>query len=334
METIYFLGIDVSKKKLDTALTVNGKNFHFDQAGNNPSDVRHYFKELRKKIASFGNLIVCIEHTGIYSQPLLDVIVKLKIQVCVEPAQRIKLSQGMTRGKNDQVDAKRIAHYAYKNYKELVFWNPQRESIQQLKALLVLRERMINVKTQLEVPLSECEEFVDSTIQKTLIRHCKKSLRVMRSEIKDLEKSIDQLIDKDQSLAHQFTLATSVPGIGKITAANVIISTGEFKQIVEAKQFACYSGIAPFEHTSGSSIRGQTRVSKIANMRIKKLLHLAAMSAIQSDEELRSYYLRKVEGGKNKMSVLNAVRNKLISRVFACIKNDHIYQKKYQNELA
>ena len=68
----------------------------------------------------------------------------------------------------------------------------------------------------------------------------------------------------------------------------------------------------------------------MANMTIKKLLHLAAMSAIQYDDEIKLYYNRKVAEGKNKMSVINAVRNKLISRVFACVNNKRPYQKIYK----
>ena len=104
--------------------------------------------------------------------------------------------------------------------------------------------------------------------------------------------------------------------------------------IPEAKKFACYVGVAPFEHTSGTSVRGKTKVSKMANMTLKKLLHMAAMSAIQCNEELKVFYQRKVAEGKNKMSVINAVRNKLISRVFACIKHRRRYQKDYQHALA
>ena len=69
-------------------------------------------------------------------------------------------------------------------------------------------------------------------------------------------------------------------------------------------------------------------------MNLKKLLHLAALSAIQCSEELKTFYNRKTQEGKNKMSVINAVRNKLISRVFACIKDKRMYQKIYQHALA
>ena len=334
METVYFLGIDISKKKFDAALTVNGKDFHEVQVENTAKSIRSFFRTLKKQLSSLEKIIVCLEHTGIYSQPLLDFLVNCKIRVCVEPALQIKQSQGMTRGKNDRVDAKRIALYALKNREELVLWKPQRESIQRIKALLGLRERMVKMRTQLQVPINESQEFIAPSIQKEITRHSTKSLNSLQGDIENVEVAISKLVQEDQQLSHQCKLITSVPGIGKITALNVIITTAEFTRIKEAKKFACYSGVAPFEHRSGSSIRGKTRVSKMANMTLKKLFHLAAMSAIQCCDELRAYYKRKVDAGKNKMSVINAVRNKLISRIFACVNNQRVYQKNYQHELA
>lgn len=335
METVYFLGIDISKKTFQAALTLDGVNHFQAEVDNSPMAIKQYFKGLEQKFGfSCHQLIVCLEHTGIYCLPVLDYLVKNGINVCVEPALQIKQSQGMTRGKNDEVDARRIAQYAYKNRQELRFWKPQRTTIQKLKALLVLRERLVKTKVQLEMPLNEAQEYIDASVRKTLLKVCKNSIQGLVKDIDKVEAEISDLIENDIQLKEQFQLATSVPGIGKITALNVIVSTGEFARISDAKKFACYAGIAPFEHTSGSSIRGKTRVSKMANMTLKKLLHLAAMSAIQCSQELKAFYQRKVAAGKNKMSVINAVRNKLISRIFACIKNQRKYQKDYQHALA
>lgn len=334
METLYFLGIDISKKKIDAALTIDGINMYELQAGNDPTAIKTFFSGLKKRFGfPLSHLIVCLEHTGIYCQPLLNYLVNNKVNVCLEPALQIKKSQGMTRGKNDQIDARRIAAYAYKNRQELKFWKPQRTVIQRLKALLVTRERLVNAKVQLEVPLTESQEFIEDSIRRVMIKNCQKTLRALAEDITKIEKAIDLLIKEDEQLNEQMQWATSVPGIGRITAANVIVATGEFQRIREVKKFACYSGIAPFEYSSGSSIRGKTRVSKMANMTIKKLLHLAAMSAIRCSDELKAFYQRKLAEGKNKMSIINAVRNKLISRVFACIKNRRVYQKNYQQAL-
>lgn len=335
METVYFLGIDIAKKTFQADLTLDGVNMYEEEVGNSPEAIKLYFQALQEKFHfAHDQLMVCLEHTGIYCLPVLDYLTKNKINVCVEPGLQIKQSQGMTRGKSDKVDAKRIAQYAYKNRHELRFWKPQRSSIQKLKALLALRERLIKIKGQLERPVKEAHGYMEESIRKSVLKGCKSSMNAMARDIKKTEKEIQLLVEKDSQLKEQLQSATSVPGIGKITALNIIVFTGEFQQITEAKKFACYAGVAPFEHSSGSSIRGRVRTSKIANMNMKKLLHMAAMSSIQCCNEMRAFYERKVAAGKNKMSALNAVRNKLISRVFSCVKEKRLYEKDYKNALA
>jgi transposase len=334
METIYYLGVDIAKKTFQVALTTDGVNFYELEVENNARAIGQYFQNLRKKFSfRFPQLTVCLEHTGIYSYQLLEFLIRQNVKVCIEPALQIKRSQGMVRGKSDQVDARRIAQYAVKNHAELTLWKPLRPTLQKLKALMSVRDRLIKTKVQLEVPLREGGEFIEASIQKSIIKSCQHTLKALHKDISKVEAEIDALVKEDSLLKHQAKLATSVPGVGKITALNVILSTGEFERITEVKQFACYAGVAPFEHTSGSSVRGKTRVSKMANMNLKKLLHMAAMSAIQCNEELKHYYERKVGEGKNKMSVMNAVRNKLISRIFSCVKNQRLYQKEFQHML-
>ena len=127
-----------------------------------------------------------------------------------------------------------------------------------------------------------------------------------------------------------FKIVLSVDGIGINTAIDMIVYTNEFKSINSPKKFACYSGVAPFETSSGKSIHKSKRISHFANKNSKRLLHMAAMSAIIMKGELRDYYLKKTENGKPKMVVLNAVRNKLIQRVFACVNNNRMYVKDYK----
>ena len=116
-------------------------------------------------------------------------------------------------------------------------------------------------------------------------------------------------------------------------AIEVIITTNEFKNFETAKQFACYSGVVSLEYSSGTSVRGKTRVSRMAKISVKTVLHMAALSAVSMKGELQDYFIRKVSEGKNKMSVINAIRNKLILRIFACIKNNRPYEKIYEYKL-
>jgi transposase len=331
----YFIGIDVSKSSLDMAVVKDGALVAEAKIENTAVAVRSF---IRKLVGDTGvaldRVIVCMEHTGIYNAIALEVFFKKGVKICVEPALRIKYSQGMTRGKTDKIDARRIAVYAFKNQRELAFWKPQRLVIQKMQALLSLRQRLLRAKTQLNVPIREAVGFVDQSIIKELRQESKAALNGIMKNLKSIDDQINRIIAEDVNVRTQIEQITSVPGLGKITAANMVVTTNEFTRINEAKKFACYSGVAPFEHSSGSSIRGKTKVSKLANMDVKTLLHLAAMSAIRSNKELKVFYERKVAEGKNKMSVINAVRNKLISRAFACVTQGRLYQKNYQNALA
>ena len=335
MKLRYFLGIDIGKKTFHASLTLDGQVFYDQQVNNNATSIKEYFSELKSKFSiSSDRLIVCMEHTGIYCYPILDYLTKQKIRVCTEPALRIKQSQGMQRGKNDRIDSRRIARYLYKNVDELRFWQPKREVLQKLRALLVVRNRLIQAKSQFEVPIKESKEFIEASIRNLAIRSCKSAIAGIRKDLKKVDIEISTLIKSDVQLHQQMKIATSVTGIGPVIAANMVITTNEFRDITEHRKYACYAGIAPFEHSSGTSIRGKTRVSHLANKRMKSLLHLGARSAILASPELKDYYHRKLSEGKAPLSVLNAVCNKLISRVFVCIKNQRMYEKNYQRALA
>jgi transposase len=329
----FFIGIDVSKNTLDFTLLA-GKEKQFQlQTSNDLAGIRQFWKQLKEQTAFvLEQAVFCMEHTGIYNQHLLSFLYGKKAAVCLESAVHIKRSAGLQRGKNDQVDAFRIAQYAFKNRETLRLWQPKRQAITRLKELTALRNRLISAKKQLSVPIKEIGLFDKLSAEQTL-NLCKNAIEALANDLKKVEAAIDQLIAADEHLKRLFDIVTSVQGIGKITATAMIICTNEFKDINEPSKFACYSGIAPFDHSSGSSIRGRSRVSHQANKPMKTLLHLAAMVAICYNQDMNAFYQRKIAQNKNKMSVINAVRNKLIHRVFACVNDNRLYQKNYQQSL-
>lgn len=177
--------------------------------------------------------------------------------------------------------------------------------------------------------INENKGFINKKVAAENGKLCGKTLQAINLDLAKTEKAIDSLIDRDPELKRLFRLVTSVSGVGKITATQIIIATNEFKDINEAKKFACYSGVAPFAKESGI-FKGKPRVSHMANKKVKTLLHLSALVAIQHNQELRTYYDRKVnQEKKNKMCVINVIRNKLILRIFACVKQNRKYEKNY-----
>ena len=140
---------------------------------------------------------------------------------------------------------------------------------------------------------------------------------------------MQELISSDPELKAIFALATSVKGVGPVLATELLIYTHKFTRMTNIKQLACYCGVAPFTHTSGTSIRGKTRTSHFANMALKRTLHLAAMSSTQYVPDLRKYYQRRIAEGKPKMCVINAIRNKLLHRILAVVKRGIPYRFNY-----
>ncbi len=324
-----FVGIDVSKSKFDLALIKGQDKDHVIQGvfDNTQKGIKTMSKFLEKEHhIQLSETIFCMEFTGVYGYPLTDFFIKRDCHVWIEMPVNIIRSLGLQRGKNDRVDAYRIALYAYKNRDDIKLWKPQREAILKLRDLLALRERLITAQKSLQMPIDEKISMGDKKGAEILRKGCHKSMTSLENEIGQIDKNLDDIIKDDPQLKELFQLATSVPGIGKLTALFMICFTNEFSMYTNPKQLACYCGVAPFEHSSGSSIRGRTRVSHMANKVLKRMLHMGAMSVISRDPELREYYHRKVAQGKNKMLVINAVRNKIIHRLCAVIKRGYGYQ--------
>jgi len=324
-----FVGIDVSKSKFDLALIRDFDKEHVIQGvfDNNQKGIKSMNKFLEKEQQiKLEDTIFCMEFTGVYCRPLTRFMVDHDCHVWIEMPVNIIRSLGLQRGKNDRIDAHRIALYAYKNRDDVKLWKPQRDVILKLRDLLALRERLIAAQKSLEMPINELISMGDKKGAEIVRRGCQKSLSSLENEIGQIDKNLDDIIKDDPQLKELYKLATSVPGVGKFTALFMICFTNEFAMYINPKQLACYCGVAPFEHSSGSSIRGRTRVSQMANKVLKRMLHMGAMSIISRDPELRDYYQRKVAQGKNKMLVINAVRNKIIHRLCAVIKRGYEYK--------
>lgn len=329
----HFIGADVSKNELDIAVYQEKDLLYHEQTSNESKAIKKFLKEL-ESIEGFclSKTLFCMEFTGIYNNHFVYELIKKGVNVWLEPASNIKKSMGMVRGKNDKLDAIRIGKYAAKNSDEARLWKPRRKVVGKLHHFTTLRRRLLTVKNILSTPLKEMDMYVEKSVSSKCTNFSKRTLNSIEADIKKVEKEIDQLIKQDQELARQMELITSVNGVGKQTAIGMIVTTNEFKDIEDPKKYACYSGVAPFPFESGM-FKGKAKVSHLANKRMKTVLHMAALSAIKHNIDLCRYYERKVNEGKNKMSVINAVRNKLIHRIFACVMQNRKYENSYATTL-
>jgi len=325
------LGIDVSKCTLDTQLHVTAVQTKVT------NDLAGFKKLLSWALKSSGvekcELLVCFEHTGMYSIQLATFLEEKGITYCMMPAIEIKRSLGMVRGKDDQVDAKRIAHYAHIRRDTLKETKLPTKLLKELKALLSLRGKIVAQKAGYKAHLKELKRVFKRAENKDVFEVEEKLLKSLTQAQLKLEKQINKLINSDPEVKRLFNLITSIKGVGPIVGANLIVVTQCFKSFEKSRQLACYCGVAPFKKQSGTSIKGRSRVSHYANKKMKALLNLAASSAVGSDKELKAYYQRRIEKGKSKMSTLNIVRNKLLHRVFAVVKRGTPYVETYQHKV-
>ena len=328
----YFIGIDVSRNELDLAV-MSGSDFLFHrEIPNDPVEIIAFVNEL-KKLPKFvmTRAIFCMEATGIYCNHVLHSLKKFQANVVRENPVQILQSLGKVRGKHDKVDAIRIANYAYKNRHELILKSYRRPVIEQLAYLSALRKRLVATIKALRTPLKEQQTFIKKNIQNQVTELSENSLNALIDDLQKVNNAIADVIKADDNLQRINSIITSVPNVGYVTSLQIIITTNEFKDFNTAKKFACHAGIAPFPNESGLH-KGKSRISHFANKEIKALLHLCAIGAIRGNPELRAYFNRKTqEDGKPKMVVVNAIRFKLVLRIFTCINQNRLYKPKYQS---
>jgi transposase len=311
----FFTGIDVSKLWLDVAVCDAGGNVvHQTRIDNTIKAARVFLKELQQQ---FGTAhLFCLEHTGKYGQAFLAASYAHKAQVWVELPIRIKRSQGLVRGKTDQWDAVRIARYAHRFADKAVIWKPADKIIVDLKDLQVKRSRLVKAYAQLTQE-SKNDPFF------------KKPLLALKQGIEAIELKMEQLIEQNTAAKHQYELLKTIPGIGKQTAVALIVVTDGFTRLIESRKLSCYAGLAPFPYSSGTSVKGRTKVSKMGDMKLKVLLNLSAWNAVRSIDAFKVYFKRKLSEGKHKLSVINAIRNKLLAMALAVIKRNSPFTKEY-----
>jgi transposase len=323
MKNKQIVGIDVSKSTLDAFIF---KSNHLFQVANNPAGLVRLLQEsVQISGLSKDSLLFCFENTGCYSKSLSVFLQDAGISFYAIDALDLKRSMGLSRGKTDKKDAKAIAMYAWRRRDELVCSKLPGPVFDQLSALLSHREMLIKQRTALKNANKGHYNTYSDNEFKFLQESQMRIIKQISEEIKITESEILFIINHDAELKRSYDLLLSIKGIGKILGFYLITLTHNFTKFTDPRKFACYAGIAPFEYSSGTSVKGRTKVHPCANKQIKSLLNMAAMSSIQLQGEYQMYYLRRTADGKNKMSTLNIIRNKLIFRAFAVIKRGTCY---------
>jgi transposase len=331
----YFIGIDISQDHLDVALLKAEELdvFKDKKVDNSFTGFAVIQNWLLKQKVKLEDCLFCMEHTGAYGLLLFAWLSQLDVDYCVEPGIKIKRSLGITRGKNDKVDARRIADYACTNKVKLKPFHMPSGLLLQIKQFLTYRDQQTKIKVSLKNSLKSHDLYQRVSGVHSISDDLRYQIEECDQRIERIDVQIIELIRTDETIKKNFDLATSVKGVGLVIAAFMLVTTNNFTSFENGRKYACYTGIAPFENTSGK-YQGKTRVHHLANKRLKTLLSNGANSARNWDPELRAYYARKIDEGKEHKLVINAIRCKLVNRVFAVVKRETPYVSTYQQKFA
>jgi transposase len=315
------VGIDVSKKTLDAYChqAQVHKVFSNDVIG---------YKSLLKwvlKVSKDDTVFYCFENTGYYSLKLALYLSSRSIVYVEESPLKIKRSSGIVKEKTDRIDAVLIARYAWLYREELTASSVKSMSQLELGRLLALRDQLVRNNAGLKGTLKEMKVLLSSSSTDVGCLSLKRSIDYIEKQVKSIETRIRDILSSDASMSKNYELLTSLKGIGLVVACQLIYHTGNFTRFASWRAFSSYCGTAPFKHESGTSIHRRKQCHYLGDRKMKSLLSMASISAIQHDSELRLYYNRKLAAGKDKMLAINNVRNKLIARAFAVVKRGTPY---------
>lgn len=314
-----YLGIDVSKLKLDVALPTPDAQ-HTECFSNDAPG----FQKLTQWLARFTLPIhACLEATGVYGLPVARFLHQRGFKVSIVNPMTIHFfaRTQMSRNKTDSHDAALIARYAQCHAPRA--WQPPSPAKERLQQLVRTREQLLESQVLAQQYL-ESASALGAKHFKALIRH-------LDGQLKRLERDLRQAVQADQSLQQAVELLQSIPGIGLITAVTVLSIMPDIEQLEEARQLAAFAGVTPCQKQSGLSA-GKTRMSKFGHSRLRKALYFPALTALRHNPRAQALAIRLSQKGKGKMVILGAVMRLLTHLIYGVLKHQRPFDPNYENK--
>ena len=317
----HFVGCDVSKETLDFAIYERGKVYRSFEHAKFPNTLDG-FRAMRKWLKSLKVdvkvAVIGMEYTGIYSEALSEWCHKQKIAfVMLHPAD-VKSADTRGRNKTDKEDSQFIADYVYTQREKLTASVPEVPVIKNLRLLHNERRLAVNARRSYK-------NHIKGIADKCAVARMQKMIKAFDQQVMEIEKKMMELVKADESLSKNFDLLNSIPGLGIVNIIATLIATANFTRFQTSRQYAKFVCVSPIARESGTSVRGGNHVTPAGHRELKALITQAARSAIQNDPQMKVYYERKRKEGKSHGCVMNAVKFKIICRMFAVIKRQEPY---------
>jgi transposase len=309
------VGIDVSKDSLAVCHQADGKAQYLE-AGNNKAG----FKVLIRRCGA--DSLYVMEATGVYYLQLAYYLVEQGARVVVVNPVVIKryIQMHLGKGKSDRKDAQWIMRYGEQH--QVACWQPEEQVMVECRQLEQVVEQLIKQKTMVINSLEALDR--QPVVSQLAVKSLRQTLKMLEKQVRQMEEQLLSSLEK--TYEKEIRLLASIPGIGRKTAAMLLLFYGGFRRVDNYRQLIAKAGLSPREFTSGTSVRGRVRITKMGGGLIRSKLFMCSFSAKKSNAACKALYDRLLARGKNGKLALIAVSNKLLKQAFAIIKSGIPYQ--------
>ncbi len=330
----FYVGIDIAAATFTSAVGSDADD-RWQKEGrpstfpNEYDSFSKYLKWLGEQEVRPDNSVICMEATGVYGEVLAHFLVTNGYRLAIEPPLKVKRAFHPVGHKSDPVDSQQIAEYAYRFWDELSLWAPRAEVLEQIQTLLTTREQFVVQKAAHQTALKALQR---KKIRTPLAEKMhEKAMEELKRHIQELEAEIEKLIHQDPDLHNLALLLMSIPGVGMLLAAHMLVILQSAEEPCTAKGLAAFIGICPYEDWSGTSLQKTPTSRHYGPPALRKLLFLAALSLATHNLQFRTYYLRKVQQGKPKQLVINNIANKLLKVMAAVVRSRTAFIPNYRS---
>lgn len=319
-----YVGIDVASATFTSAVGRMGEKWQIvvrpAQFDNEYDSFARYLHWLQAHEVKPDNSVICMEATGVYTEVLAHFLVANRYCVAIEPPLKVKRAFKPEGHKSDPVDSCQISEYAYRYWDELSLWAPRQELLEQIKTLLTTREQFVAEKAGHHNALLALKR---KAVRTPLAESAhEKAISELKAHIQRLEAEIQRLIDQDPDFRNTVALLISIPGVGMLLAAHMLLTIQSAPQPLSPKSLAAFIGICPYEESSGSSIHYTATSRHYGPPGLRKLLFLAALSVRTHNPQFQAYFLRKLQEGKPRKLIINNIANKLLKIMVAVVRSN------------
>jgi transposase len=314
----HFIGVDVSKAKLDVCLLVGDQKVRSKVLANGVEGFTALLDWLHKHTsAQPSELHVCMESTGTYHEDLALYLHDRGIRVSVVNPMLVKRfaeSEGL-RVKTDPVDARVLAQFA--RQKQPAAWEAPSQAVRRLQALVSRLDALTAMKQMEESRLSVAHVAVQASHEAVL--------RGLGEQIEQVRQLIRQTIDDDPDLRRRAELLESIPGLGERTIPQLLAYIGRPERFTSAKALAAYAGLAPWLRQSGTSLHKQRGTHPLGHPQLKRSLYFPAMVAGRFNPVIARFWKRLQAQNKPGKVIVVACMHKLLLIVYGVLKSGRVF---------